>query len=267
MTQPQDLFDAATNDEYMPSRRVPDAEAIVAAWVRDSAAVRETFPPVELAYGAGEHERLDVFEPDTEARATLLFIHGGYWQAFYKETFSYLAPPLLKAGIRVAVMSYHLTPAVRLAQIVTQARQATAFIAAQFPGPLIVAGHSAGGHLAAMIHATDWAAQGQPDVKLTGGIGISGLYDLRPLRRTELQPALQLSEQQAHALSPAFLQPMSAAPFLVAVGADESDAFLGQSQQLANAWLDVVSEVQPLPGRHHFDAPDELLGLALDLLK
>ncbi|MFK7602875.1 alpha/beta hydrolase [Deinococcus sp. SM5_A1] len=267
MTHTHDLFDEAINKDYMPSRRVPDADAIVAAWVRDSAAVRETFPPVELAYGAGEHERLDVFKPDPEARATLLFIHGGYWQAFYKETFSYLAPPLLEAGIRVAVMSYHLTPAVTLAQIVTQARQATAFTATQFPGPLIVAGHSAGGHLAAMIHATDWAAQGLPDVKLTGGIGISGVYELGPLRRTELQPALQLSAQQAHTLSPAFLQPISAAPFLVAVGADESDSFVWQSQQLADAWPGVASQVRLLPGRHHFGAPDDLLNLALELLK
>ncbi|CAM4019899.1 alpha/beta hydrolase [Deinococcus marmoris] len=266
MTPPQDLFDAATNDEYMPSRRVPDAEAIVAAWERDSAAVREVSAPVELAYGAGEHERLDVFEPEGGARATLMFIHGGYWQAFYKETFSYLAPPVLEAGIRVAVMSYDLTPAVTLAQIVAQARRATACVATQSPGPLIVAGHSAGGHLAAMIHATDWAAQGLPEVKLTGSIGISGLYDLGPLRRTELQPALQLSEEEAHALSPVFLRPTSAAPFLVAVGADESDSFVWQSRQLAGAWPGVASQVRLLPGRHHFDAPEDLPKLALELL-
>ncbi|QFP75221.1 alpha/beta hydrolase [Deinococcus sp. AJ005] len=267
MTQPQNLFDTATNDEYMPSRRVPDADAIVAAWVRKSATVREIFPPVELAYGTGEHERLDVFEPEEKTRATLMFIHGGYWQAFYKDTFSYLAPPLLEAGIRVAVMSYDLTPAVTLAQIVAQARQATAFLASQFPGPLVVAGHSAGGHLAAMIHATDWAAEGFPDVKLTGGIGISGLYDLGPLRRTELQPDLRLSEEEAHALSPAFLHPTSAAPFLVAVGADESDSFVWQSRQLADAWPGVNSGVRLLLGRHHFDAPEDLLALALELLK
>ncbi|CAM3527640.1 alpha/beta hydrolase [Deinococcus frigens] len=267
MTRPPDLFDAAINDEYMPSRRVRHADEIVAAWQRDSAAVREARPPLELAYGSGQHERLDMFGPETGVRATLLFIHGGYWQALYKDTFSYLAPPLLDAGIRVAVMSYGLTPAVTLARIVSQARRAAAFVAARFPGPLIVAGHSAGGHLAAMLHATDWAAEGLPAVKLTGGIGISGLYDLGPLRRTELQPNLQLSQEEAGALSPAFLVPVSASPFIVAVGADESEAFVWQSQQLADAWPDVTGDVQLLPGRHHFNAPEELLGLALQLLE
>ncbi|MDV6375440.1 alpha/beta hydrolase [Deinococcus arenicola] len=267
MTPPPDLFNAAINDDYMPSRRVLDWKEQVDSWTRDSAAAREAYPPLELAYGEGEHERLDVFEGVAETRATLLFIHGGYWQAFYKDTFSYLAPPLLDAGFRVAVMSYDLNPAVTLAQIVAQARQATAFVATQFPGPLIVAGHSAGAHLAAMLHATDWAAEGLPEVELTGSIGISGLYDLGPLRHTELQPGLQLSEAEARALSPAFLSPTSAAPFIVAVGGEESQSFLWQSQQLAGAWAGVASPVQLLPGRHHFNAPDEVLGLALGLLR
>lgn len=260
------LFDPTLNDDYMPSRRVPDADALVAAWARDSAAARQAFAPLELAYGAGEHERLDVFSPEGAARATLLFIHGGYWQAFYKASFSYLAPPLLAAGLRVAVISYDLAPAVTLGHIVGQARRATAFVAGQFAGPLVVAGHSAGGHLAAMIHATDWAAEGLPGVTLAGGIGISGLYDLRPLRRTELQPALRLSPEVARALSPACLTPTSAAPFIAAVGADESGAFLGQSLTLARAWPGVVRGVRQLPGRHHFDAPDELPALARALL-
>lgn len=266
MTPTEHLFDAALNHEYMPSRRVPDANDIVEAWQRDSALARVNCPPTELAYGAGEHERLDVFAPQERARATLLFIHGGYWQAFYKDTFSYLAPPLVAAGIRVAVMSYDLTPHVSLAHVVDQARRATAAVATQFPGPLIVAGHSAGAHLAAMVHATDWAAGGLSPVRLTGGLGISGLYDLGPLRRTELQPALQLSEAEARALSPAFLSPTSAAPFIVAVGAEESPAFLWQSQQLPSAWPGVASSVRRLPKRHHFNAPDDLLPLALDLL-
>lgn len=260
------LFDEAINTEYMPSRRVPDAAGIVEVWQRGSASARLTHPPTELAYGAGQHERMDIFEPAGRVRGTLLFIHGGYWQAFYKDTFSSLAPPLLEAGIRAAVMSYDLTPSVTLAHIVAQARCAAVTVAAQFPGPLIVAGHSAGAHLAAMVHATDWAAEGLAPVTLSGGIGISGLYDLGPLRRTELQPVLRLSEEEARALSPAFLSPTSAAPFVAAVGADESESFVWQSRQLAQAWPGVVGAVRLLPGRHHFDAPDALPGLALALL-
>ena len=90
------MFDPAVNTEYMPSQRVPNARDYFAAWARDSAALRGQTPPQELAYGSGEHEWIDVFEPADMARATLLFIHGGYWKAFYKDHFSYVAAPLLR---------------------------------------------------------------------------------------------------------------------------------------------------------------------------
>lgn len=264
MTEP---FDAAINTEYMPSQRVPNARSYFEAWARNSAAARETYPPTELAYGAGEHERLDLFGPEGAARATLLFIHGGYWRAFYKDSFSAVAPPLLAEGLRVAVMSYDLAPAVTLRQIVRQAREAASFLSAYSPGPLLVAGHSAGGHLAAMIHCADWAAEGLPAPDLAGGVGISGLYDLLPLRHTELQPDLQLSEEEARALSPVTHPPTTSAPFLVAVGALESGAFHEQSEALARAWPGVASPPRALPERHHFDAPDDLPALVLPLLE
>ena len=258
-------FDAAVNHEYMPSQRVPQAAAYFEAWAHDSAAVRAAHPPRVLAYGPGAHERLDLFG-EKGARATVLFIHGGYWQAFDRHRFSYLAPPLLAAGLQVAVMDYDLMPAVTLDHIVDQARRATVRVAQEFPEPLIVAGHSAGGHLAAMVHATRWAEHGWSPVALAGGIGISGLYDLRPLRHTELQPVLQLSSQQAASLSPAFQRPTSRAPFVVAVGELESASFHQQSRLLTQRWPGVAHGAAPLVGRHHFDAPDDLLALALPLL-
>lgn len=267
MTDHHDLYDDALNTEYMPSRRVPNAREYFAAWTRDSAAVRQAHPPTTLAYGPGEHETLDVFEPAGEARATLLWIHGGYWKAFYKEDFSSLAPPLLTAGVRVAVMSYDLLPGVPLRRIVQQARQAAAFVGQRFASPLIVAGHSAGAHLAAMIHCADWKAEGLPRPRIAGGIGISGLYDLSPLRRTELQPDLQLSGAEARDLSPVHHPPTTTAPFLVAVGGLESGAFHGQSAALAAAWPGVATAPQTLPGRHHFDAPDDLLSLTQPFLE
>lgn len=261
-----DLFDPSINTSYMPSQRVPNARSYLEAWARDSAAARGAHPPTELAYGAGEHERLDLFEPAGAARASLLFIHGGYWRAFYKDTFSYIAPPLLAEGVRVGVMSYDLAPGVSLRRIVRQAREAAAFLAAHCPGPLLVAGHSAGAHLAAMIHCADWEAEGLPAPRLAGAVGISGLYDLLPLRHTELQPDLLLSEEEALALSPVTHPPSTAAPFLVAVGALESVAFHEQSEALAQGWPGVAREPQALPGRHHFSAPDDLPALALSLL-
>lgn len=262
-----ELYDETVNAEYMPSRRVPNAQEYFATWQQESASFREQHPPTEYAYGSGQHETLDVFEPGGGAKASLLWIHGGYWMAFYKDHFSYVAPPLLALGVRVAVMSYDLVPGVTLRHIVRQARQAAAFMAEQFPVPLIVAGHSAGGHLAAMIHCTDWQAEGLTKPDLVGSIGISGLYDLSPLRYTELQPKLTLSEAEARALSPVFQSPTTDAPFIVAAGELESAAFKGQSQQLSTAWAGLVSPPQPLAGRHHFDAPDDLAPLVSLLLK
>lgn len=251
----------------MPSQRVPNARDYFAAWARDSAALRGQTPPQELAYGSGEHEWIDVFEPADMARATLLFIHGGYWKAFYKDNFSYVAAPLLREGVRVAVMSYDLAPGVTLRHIVRQARVAASVVSRTYPGPLFVSGHSAGGHLTAMIHCADWHAEHLPAPHLAGSIGISGLYDLQPLRHTELQPDLNLSEDEARDLSPVHHRPTSPAPFIVAVGALESRSFHQQSQHLTDAWPGVASRPHDLTDRHHFDAPDDLLTLLKPLLE
>lgn len=258
------LFDPAVNAEYMPSQRVPDARAYFTAWAERSAQVRREHPPRLLRYGPGEHETMDLFGPSGAAAGTLLFIHGGYWLAFYKDDFSYVAPALLARGWRVAVMSYDLAPAVALRHIVRQARVAASVLAQACPGPLVVAGHSAGGHLTAMIHSTDWAAEGLRAPRLTASIGISGLYDLAPLRRTELQPDLRLTEQEAFALSPLNASPTTHAPFLAAVGDLESASFLAQSRRLAEHWP--RTRLWQQPGRHHFDAPDDLPALLEDVL-
>lgn len=263
MSRPE-LFDPAVNAEYMPSRRVPNARDYFAAWTERSAEVRRQHPPRELRYGPGEHETMDLFGPSGSAAGTLLFIHGGYWVAFSKDDFSFVAPPLLALGWRVAVMSYDLVPAVPLRHIVGQARAAASALGQAYPGPLVVAGHSAGGHLTAMLHSTDWAAEGLPAPLLTASVGISGLYDLAPLRQTELQADLRLSEEEARALSPLCAQPTTAAPFLAAVGALESGSFQQQSRRLAELWP--RTRLLEQPGRHHFDAPDDLAGLLGEVL-
>lgn len=120
--------------------------------------------------------------------------------------------------------------------------------------------------MAAMIHCADWSAERLPAPQLRGSIGISGLYDLLPLRHTEYQPDLQLSVEEARDLSPIHHQPTNSAPFIVAVGALESSAFQAQSDQLSTAWPRVASATIQLTGRHHYDAPDELLKLTLPLL-
>ena len=170
------------------------------------------------------------------ARATLLFIHGGYWKAFYKDNFSYVAAPLLREGVRVAVMSYDLAPGVTLRQIVRQAREAASLVSQSYPGPLFVSGHSAGGHLTAMIHCADWHAEHLRAPHLAGSIGISGLYDLQPLRHTELQPDLNLSEDEARDLSPVHHRPTSPAPFIVRSSRKAARGRLPSPRAWTKAW-------------------------------
>ncbi len=277
---PNTLFNEQINTEYMPSQSVLNAKDYFEAWAINSAAVRASYPPTEVAYGQTPHERYDVFEPNISEpnmsepnslepnsleqgdleypRATLFFIHGGYWQAFYKDTFSYMALSLLKQNIRVVVPSYQLNPEVKLETIIGQMQKAASLVGKTYPEPLYLAGHSAGGHLAAMLHSSNWDALGLIAPKIAGSIGISGLYDLAPLRHTELQPELQLSETEAYHLSPIHQKPSIDAPFLVAVGELETAAFYTQAAALTNAWAEIASQPINLSQRHHFNAPDDL---------
>jgi arylformamidase len=259
--RPGDL-DSPLDLDYLPSLTVANATEYFDEWARRSGLVRATTPAARLTYGTGVHEVMDVFVPPSgRARATLLFIHGGYWRAFYKDHFSYLAPDLVGAGLRVAIVSHDLAPSVHVSDIVAQVRAATLRVAALFEEPLVVAGHSAGGHLAAIVHSTDWAALGADPPRIAATVGISGLYDLEPLTRTSLQPVVDLTPLEVAALSPVRRRPTTDAPFVAAVGALESAAFHGQSRDLVAAWPDVATGPVFLAGRHHFDVCEELLPL------
>jgi arylformamidase len=248
--------------EYLPGLTVPNATELFDDWARRSAEVRAAIPPAELAYAQGVHEVMDVFSPaGGPVRATVLFIHGGYWRAFYKDHFSYLAPGLVEAGFRLAVVSYDLAPSVHVTNIVGQVRGAVLHLSRRFAEPLVVTGHSAGGHLAAIVHSTDWRTLGADPPRITAAVGISGLYDLEPLTRTSLQPVVDLTPLEVSALSPVRRRPTTEAPFLVALGALESPAFHDQSRALVGAWPGVAMGPMAVEGRHHFDVCDDLLPL------
>lgn len=250
------LVDPQADRLYLPTLTVPGAQKIFDSWLDDSAVVRQAHPPIELAYGSGTHETIDVFSAE-DSRATVLFIHGGYWRAFYKEHFSYLAPPLMADGVRLAVMSYDLCPTVTLTTIVSQVRRAALAVARSFAEPLLVAGNSAGGHLTAMLHSTDWEEFGQnPGIRAS--IDFSGLHELDPLRSTSLQESLRLSDAEVAELSPARRKPSTDAPLFACVGALESEAFHWQAELLADHWGEVVIGPESLPGHHHFSVTDEL---------
>ncbi|MEQ8964681.1 MAG: alpha/beta hydrolase [Azospirillaceae bacterium] len=255
----QDGLDA----QYNLRPLVPDFQTHFDAWARDSEAAREAHPPRILSYGPHPRARLDLFVPTTapgSGAPLLVFIHGGYWRTFDRTSFSFVAPPFLARDCAVAVLEYPLAPDARMAEIVAHVRDAVAWLARNAEmlgldaGRLVVAGHSAGGHLAGMVAATQWVELDLPRTLIKGMIGISGLYDLEAIRLCFLDEDLKLTAEDDAAYSPARLPPRLDGPAVAAVGGLETAEYHRQTRNLVAAWSG-AAEIRPMivEGRHHFD--------------
>lgn len=239
--------------EYNNRLRVPEHPAHVEGWARDAAAWREACPRAELgiAYGTGERERFDLFHsPGGEEAPLAVFIHGGYWKGLDRSFASHCARGLNGRGIAVAVPSYDLCPAVTIGEIVGQIRTACAALYRRRPRRMLAIGHSAGGHLAAMLLATDWRAldPALPADLVAAALPVSGVFELEPLLQTTIAEGLRLTPESARALSPRFL-PSPGRPIQCLVGGAESDEFIRQSRDMAAAW---GGRFEALPGADHF---------------
>ena len=271
------------NVQYDNRARVPDHGRIFERWSRDSEIARERFSRrLDVAYGSSPAETLDIF-PSTRADApVLVFVHGGWWRAFDKRDHSFVAPPFTREGAMVVVPNYALAPSVTIDTIALQMARALEWVwrhAALYggnPERIVVAGHSAGGHLAAMLLSCRWNMLGAdlPDRLVSGGVSISGVFDLEPLRQTPLLKAdLRLDAASVRRLSPA-LFPAPTGPLYATVGALESDEFLRQNQLIREAWGEAAVPIcESIAGANHFDVLDDLIqphgrlhGLTLRLL-
>jgi arylformamidase len=230
--------------EYNNRARVPEHPGVIAGWARDAAAYREAHPPRVIAYGDGERETLDLFEAGEGP--PVMFIHGGYWQALDKSFFSHMARGLSAHGISVAVPSYGLCPNVRIGDIVEQMRSACATLSRAANRNVIVSGHSAGGHLAACLLATEAC--------VPAAYAISGLFELAPLIPTSINGALELDEAEAEALSPLFWPAPEGKTLDAVVGGDESSEYLRQSAAIVSAWGadGVETRYEEIEGANHF---------------
>ena len=262
--------DAAWLDaQYNNRARVPDHAQILRRWSETSAFARERLAGrLDLAYGDQPGERLDVFPAEKAGSPVLVFIHGGYWRSLDKRDFSFVAPAFVQAGATVVVVNYALCPAVTMETIALQLTRAMAWVwrhAAEHqgdPARLAVAGHSAGGHLAAMMLSCRWREVGDdlPANLVGAAMSISGLYDLEPIRLTPfLQGDLRLTPASVRRLSPAFFPRPKAGTLYTVVGLDESDEFLRQNQLIRDQWGPTsVPVCETVPGRNHFDVVHSL---------
>ncbi len=230
--------------EYNNRARVPEHPAIIASWARESAAYREAHPPRVIAYGAGERHTFDFFEAG--AGPAVMFIHGGYWQALDKSFFSHMAIGLNALGVSVAVPSYDLCPNLSIGDIVGQMRTACVSLHRETNAAVIASGHSAGGHLAACLLATE--------ARVPAAYAISGLFELAPLIPTSLNMALKLDTLAATAQSPLLWAAPKGKTLDVVVGGDESSEYLRQSYTIVARWGEagVRTRYEEIEGENHF---------------
>jgi arylformamidase len=244
---------------YAVSDFVPDAADFPDRWAELARAYRETEATIgrarlNAAYGSGDRERLDVFHPAGRAAGLVVFVHGGYWRLFDRSYWSHFAAGLTARGWAVAIPSYPLAPTARVFQITRAIARAVKTAADLIPGPIVLTGHSAGGHLVARAGCRDILLDPDVRARLQHIVPISPVTDLRPLLETSMNAELQLDEAEAMSESPVLHEPPDV-PVTVWVGAEERPAFLDHARWLAEAWN---AKHRIAPGRHHFDVIDEL---------
>ena len=249
--------------EYNNRARVPENPELLAGWARDAAAYRDKHAPQRIVYGTGLRQVIDVFAGDgknNEAGGNeplAIFIHGGYWQALDGSWFSHMARGLNTHGISVAVPTYDLCPQVSVADIIEQMRRALRELA-KTSGRLVVGGHSAGGHLAACMLATDWKAYDAslPPRLVRAAYAISGLFDLQPLVPTTINKALGLDQAAARAASPLFWAAPSQGSLDAVVGEAESAEYHRQSRTIVETWGSggLATHYGIIPAANHFTA-------------
>lgn len=251
------------DDAYANGAYIPGAADYPARWESRATEFRNALGSLAetgISYGRDARQIADLFVPEGMPKGLAVFVHGGYWMKFGCTFWSHLAAGALAHGWAVAMPQYTLCPEARISQITQQVAQAIVMLAGRVDGPLVLAGHSAGGHL-----VTRMVCEGSPLSERVAGriahvLSISGVHDLRPLLRTQMNAGLRLDKAEAQAESPALLEPKTEAPLTCWVGADERPEFVRQNALLANVWTGFGVRTTSIeqPRKHHFDVIDAL---------
>ena len=254
------------DDAYANRDHIDDAQAYIDRWEIEAPAFRQQAQKslgraeFDLAYGRGPRQKLDVFYPSGTSKGLFVFVHGGYWVAFDKSNWSHLAAHALGQGWAVAMPSYTLCPDVKISDITTETGTAIEKAAEYVEGPIILAGHSAGGHLVSRMGCQDGPLSEAVSARINKIISISGVHDLRPLRRLKLNQQLNLDEREAISESPALLLPREGLKIDCVVGGNERPEFIRQNALLANIWTGLGAHAREIivADKHHFNIIEEL---------
>lgn len=259
MRQSPEWYDRMYNNRAL----VPDFADHLKGWTEQSKTARKLLGGLtDISYGAGPNETLDMFPANAVNAPVMVFLHGGYWRALDKFDQSFIAPSFTREGVCVVVPNYALCPAVSIPEIVMQMVKALAWVwryIHEWGGDakrIHVVGHSAGGHLAAMLLACEWQryADDLPADLVKSGLSVSGLFELESVMRSPiLQSDLRLDDAQVVRCSPAWMPRPAHGTFCSVVGGLESDEFIRHHRLIQLAWGKAYVPVcEALPGLHHF---------------
>ncbi|NPV25434.1 alpha/beta hydrolase [Bradyrhizobium aeschynomenes] len=253
------------DNAYANGPNIPGGERWPGLWVPPAEAYRADMAgqgraKLDIAYGAHDRQRLDLFLPEGTPKGLVVFVHGGYWMRLDKSFWSHLAQGAIARGHAVAMPSYRLCPEVGIADISTDVAQAIARAMDEVDGPVALTGHSAGGHLVSRMICRGAPLPADRQARIGSVVSISGLHDLRPLQRTAMNDTLHIDDATASKESPALLAPVAGARVTAWVGGAERNEFRRQAQLLANIWtgLGASTAYVEAQDRHHFDVIDDL---------
>lgn len=250
------------SDEYDNVGHIPDAMGFIEKWPKLAEAFREKADlQINIPYENRERNLFDMFHPQGAARGLFIFVHGGYWLRFDKSFWSYLAAGPLGRNFAVAMPSYTLCPNARISDITKEITASIEAAAERMGGPIILCGHSAGGHLVTRQICEDTLLDETVLGRIQKVISISGVHDLRPILQIAQNDTINLNEDEAIRESPALLKPYPGIPVNCIVGSDERPEFVRQNDLLANIWrgMGVATTSRHVSGKHHFDVIDDLI--------
>lgn len=249
---------SALNRQYNNRLQTPDFAIYLEKYELESKAAEKAIGfEKDIAYGNHEREKLDIFPGRDQQSPVIIFIHGGYWRSFDKADFRFITKEFLPIA-NVVCINYPQAPESTMNQIVSSCEKALRWIAQKYIGDIYLVGHSAGAHLAAILLTNEFAK------RVKGMAGLSGIYNLIPIQKSDINETIQMDEHMALRNSPVLLKPIQHIPIFLAVGSDETEEFKEQTKELNRAWNSSIAV--EIKNANHFSIIEPGSSVLNDLL-